>query len=424
MSKRGGPFKRGLKDQARLLGSFNPFYLRSILEDQLGSPGMSQLTELEVFGTQLKELGSTSWGQVRHFHELGCSVRLRTHDPPSQSPSAWRQDPASDMVRDSSAPAASTGQTGQLAGAWSMELVDWYPVPTVREDVGSTAAGNSFSPSDEEWPPMPALVPITRSVVPAGWRVDRDAPSRLRYWDGQRWTQYATLRTTPQTIPSLKRTRATGNRPKAWLTALGVVLLIVALIAVVLPHNNSSAERAATRVSPTTTLATSGSQQSSPTTNVSQSVIPPPVTSSATSATQPTSQPTPAVPATSPSSSSSISASPKASKFTSDLTQVGDDETAIANNAGTAESSGNLTQVGTECGILSTQLGTLQGDTVPNILTPIEQTALTNIVSDLTNAANDCTQGVRNHNIGSIIAAINLFSSAGSLINQLDSQLS
>jgi hypothetical protein len=298
-----------------------------------------------------------------------------------------------------------------------MELDDWNSVPTDREDVGSiTTAHSSSSRSDEEWPPMTALVPITHSAVPPAWYVDREAPGQFRYWDGQHWTQYAIPRTEPQSIPSLKQTWATDNRAKAWLGALGAVLLVIALIAVALPHNKNSSERATARVSTTTTPAPSEAQQSPPATSVQAPAIPPAATSPVTSAPQPTRPPATTVPAISPSSS--------ASKFASDLAQVGNDETAIANNAGTAESSGNLTEVGSDCGILSTHLGTLQGDTVPNTLSPIEQTGVTNIESDLRDATNDCAQGVTNHEIGRIIAAINLFSSAGSLINQLDSQLS
>ena len=136
-----------------------------------------------------------------------------------------------------------------------MELDDWYPVPTGREDVGSIAVAESPPPSDEEWPPLPALVPVTHSDVPPGWRVDRDAPGRLRYWDGQDWTQYATPRATPRAVPSLKRGWAADHRAKALLTAVGAVVLLVALIAVMLPRNKSSSEPPTTRVTRTTTPA-------------------------------------------------------------------------------------------------------------------------------------------------------------------------
>lgn len=252
--------------------------------------------------------------------------------------------------------------------------------------------------------------------------VDPDAPGQLRYWDGRCWTQYATPRRTPQAIPGLKQTPPSTNRTKAWLTALAAALLIIALIAVSLPHNDS-AERPTTGVGPTTTSTPSRAKQSSPTSNAPQSAVPPPVIPATTATTQPTNQSTPIAPAVSPSSGSSTNPSSSTSAFVSDLTQVGEDETAIANNAGSAESSGNLTQVGSECGTLTTNLGALRGDTAPNTLTPIEESGLTNIESDLTNAANDCAQGVDNHEMSSIIAAVNQFSSAGSLINQLNSEL-
>ncbi len=306
-----------------------------------------------------------------------------------------------------------------------MELDDWYPVPTEREDVGSADAPDSSSPpSDEEWPPMPALVPITRSVVPAGWYGESGAPGRLRYWDGRDWTRHVTPRTTPRDIPSLKPTRTADNRVKAGLAALGTVLLIIAIVVVALPHGTNTPERTATGVGATTVPPPSEGHHPAPVTSAHQPAEPPAATSPPTSAPPPATQPAPAAPAISPHPGSSINASSTTSKFVSDLAQVGDDETAIANTAGTAESSGDLEQVGTDCGTLSAHLGALQGDAVPSTLTPIEQTGLTDLESDLTDAANDCVQGVGNHQMATIIAAVNLFSSAGSLINQLDSQLS
>ncbi|MGD0310833.1 MAG: hypothetical protein ABSC90_00065 [Acidimicrobiales bacterium] len=294
-----------------------------------------------------------------------------------------------------------------------MDLDDWNTVLPDREDVESiTAVDGSSSSSDEEWPPMPALVPIVHSAESPGWRVDHEAPGWLRYWDGQHWTRYSTPQIAPRAIPGMKQTRTADDRAKTWVTALGAVLFAVALIAAVLPTNKNSAEPRAMRISTTTTPASSDAQQPPTAANAAQPTTPSAATSPVTSAPRPA----PTLPAINP--------SPNASHFVSDLGRVGSDETAIADDAGAAESSGNLAQVGTECGILSTDLATLRGDTVPNTLTPVEQTGLTSIEGDLTDAANECAQGVANHETASIISAITLFSSAGSLINQLDSQLS
>lgn len=67
-----------------------------------------------------------------------------------------------------------------LAG-WIGALIYWFTVRNRLRDIESSGAGQAYGAYFQAVPP-----------TPPGWYKDPHADGRMRWWDGQRWTEHVT----------------------------------------------------------------------------------------------------------------------------------------------------------------------------------------------------------------------------------------